>query len=194
MNEKGFFLKEFVRAPTRVGAIAPSSARLASLAVTPIPTDGDPAVVELGPGTGPFTEAIQRCLGGRGHHVAVEISPRLAESLAGRYPGVDVVNEDAATLPDILASRNIPKADVVISGLPWAAFSRELQSSILGAVGAALVPGGTFTTFAYVHALRLPPAVRFRRLLETSFGQVTTSRTVWRNLPPALVYFATGPR
>ena len=113
---------EFLRNPTAMGAIAPSSGRLAEAVVAPIPRNGDPLVVELGSGTGAFTRAIQERLGGRGHHLAVELNPRLAELTALRYPAVEVVQQSAAHLPEILASRGLGRADVVVSGLPWAAF------------------------------------------------------------------------
>jgi phospholipid N-methyltransferase len=189
-DEARVFLKEFLRAPLRIGAVAPSSARLARLTVSRIPEEGDPVVVELGPGTGPFSGAIQRRLDGRGRHIAVELNPRLAQIVSSRFPAVDVVNTDAAQLPEILAERGIAHADVVISGLPWASFPDSLQRSIMDSVSDVLARRGAFATFAYLHALKLPPAVRFRRMLEARFAELDVSETVWRNLPPALVYFA----
>lgn len=190
----GTFLREFARNPLRTGALVPSSQRLAELGAAPIPEAGDPVVVELGPGTGAFTAAIQRRLGGRGHHLAVELNPRFAALIADRFRSVDVVNEDAAKLPELLADRGWAAADTVVSGLPWASFPAELQHTLLGAVTTALAPEGAFTTFAYVHALWLPPARRFRALLHETFEEVVPSRTVWRNVPPAMVYFARRPR
>ncbi|GAA5050445.1 methyltransferase domain-containing protein [Thermocatellispora tengchongensis] len=183
-----------MRAPAVVGAVAPSSRRLAEAVAAPVPEKGEPVVVELGPGTGPFTAEIQRRLGGRGHHLAVEINERMAARLAARFPRVDVVTGDAGELPDMLAERGLPAADVVVSGLPWAAFSQERQRRLLGAVTASMVPGAAFTTFAYVHAMPLATARRFRRLLHEVFEEVVPSRTVWRNLPPAFVYNARRPR
>ena len=79
-------------------------------------------------------------------------------------------------------------ADAILSGLPWANFSRELQERLLGAVVAGLRPGGRFATFAYVPAAHFPPGRRFRALLEASFPRVETTRLVYRNFPPAFVY------
>ncbi|MGI5368392.1 hypothetical protein [Streptomyces iakyrus] len=58
--------------------MAPSSRRPATEVTLPVPESGDPVVVELEPVTGAFTGLIQELLGGRGHHLAVEINPRLA--------------------------------------------------------------------------------------------------------------------
>ncbi|MEU9885709.1 methyltransferase domain-containing protein [Sphaerisporangium sp. NPDC051011] len=191
---KSVFLREFLRSPAKTGAVAPSSRRLAQVVCAPVPERGDPVVVELGPGTGSFTREIARRLAGRGAQIAVEVNPALAQVLAGAFPELDLVRGDAADLPKFLSERGIDRADVVVSGLPWAVFPDALQRSIIRAVSAALAPGGAFTTFAYVHALWMPPARRFRRLLESEFDEVVASRTIWPNLPPALVYTARRPR
>ncbi|GAB2576723.1 methyltransferase [Paractinoplanes abujensis] len=183
------FLVEFARSPLEVGAVAPSGRTLAEVMIAPVPRTGDPTVVELGPGTGSFTAAIQRRLAGRGRHVAVEINPRFAAQLSRAHPGVEVVQADARKLPNLLAS----PADVVVSGLPWAAFSPALQGDVLTAVTGSLAPDGAFTTFAYVHARWAPPARRLLRSLRSRFDEVVIGRTVWANLPPALVYHCRRP-
>jgi phosphatidylethanolamine/phosphatidyl-N-methylethanolamine N-methyltransferase len=193
-SETGTMLREFLRSPSDIGAVAPSSPRLAEAVTAPVPEIGDPVVVELGPGTGAFTSIIERQLDGRGHQLAIEMNPRLADQLRGRCRHVEVLNADASKLPRLLAERGHQKADVVVSGLPWAAFSQEVQHDILSAVSRVVAPGGAFTTFGYVHAMRLSSAMRFRQMLTNAFEEVVPGRTVWRNLPPALVYHARRPR
>ncbi|GIH24155.1 methyltransferase [Acrocarpospora phusangensis] len=193
-NEPALFFGQFMRSPASIGAIAPSSRRLAAAITVPIPEDGDPVVVELGPGTGSFTAEIQRRLGGRGRHLAVEINPSLAGHLSRSHPGVEVIVDDATKLPELLDARHAGQADVIISGLPWAAFGAGTQRALLDGVLTAMKPEAAFTMFAYVHARRLPPAVRIRKALVDNFEEVVLGRTVWRNLPPAFVYHARRPR
>lgn len=193
-SDTGTMLREFLRSPLHTAAVAPSSARLAAAVTVPIPEAGDPVVVELGPGTGAFTGPIQDMLGGRGRHLSVEINPRLADKLRSRFGHVEVLNDDASKLPQLLAERGHHKADVVVSGLPWASFPRKVQHDILSAVGQVLTPEGAFTTFGYIHAMRFAPAMRFRRMLNSNFEEVVAGRTVWGNLPPALVYHGRRPR
>lgn len=81
------FLLEFVRDPLTVGAIAPSGAALARVATAAVPRTGSPVVVELGPGTGAFTGAIQRRLAGRGLHIAVEVNRASRGTWAPCIPG-----------------------------------------------------------------------------------------------------------
>ncbi|MGI3199573.1 class I SAM-dependent methyltransferase [Streptomyces sp. GLT-R25] len=187
------FFGEFLRSPLTVGAVAPSSGALARVVTAPVPGSGDPVVVELGPGTGAFTGAIQRRLGGRGRHIAVEINERFAARLAALHPGVDVALADAGSLAGVLGERGIERADVIVSGLPWVAFGENERRDVLAAVVDGLSESGAFTTFAYVHARWASPARRLLRSLEARFDEVVVGRTVWGNLPPALVYHCRRP-
>ncbi|MEU8380679.1 SAM-dependent methyltransferase [Streptosporangium sp. NPDC048865] len=186
-------LREFLRSPLLTATVAPSSRRLAERMVVPIPERGEPTVVELGPGTGAFTQVIQDRLGGRGRHLAVELNPRLAGFLDRRFPGVEVVHAHAAELPGLLAERGL-SADVVVCGLPWVAFRPVAGVRLLPLVAGSLSRDGVFTQFAYRWTRWAPPAREHLRDLRTTFEEVVLSRTVWRNLPPALVYLARRPR
>ncbi|WP_243706117.1 class I SAM-dependent methyltransferase [Micromonospora sp. KC721] len=192
--ETALFLGRFLQNPRRVGAVAPSSSRLAWRATVPVPDTGHPVVVELGPGTGAFTELIQRRLGGRGCHLALEVDPVFTALLRRRFPMVDVVAAAAEDLPDVLAAYGLPPADVVVSGLPWTVLPAALVDRTMAAIVAGMAPHGAFTTFAYLHASWTSPARRLRNRLTGVFEEVVAGRTVWANLPPALVYHARRPR
>jgi phospholipid N-methyltransferase len=187
------FLREFVKSPTTTAAVGPSSRHLAAEMVAPIPGKGDPVVVELGPGTGAFTEAIQRRLDGRGRHLALELNARWAEVLGEKYPGVEAVCADARELPDLLAERGV-RADVVVSGLPWAAHAARDGRTLVSVIAESLTENGALTQFAYTATRWAPPARRQLGDLRASFDETVISRTVWRNLPPAVVYLARRPR
>ncbi|MEU6698406.1 SAM-dependent methyltransferase [Pseudonocardia sp. NPDC046786] len=189
----GAFLREFLRDPLHTASLLPSSRPLAAAASGPVPGTGEPVVVELGPGTGAFTGAIAERLGGRGHHLAVELNPRLAGLLERARPGLDVAVADALALPALLAERGLGRADVVVSGLPWAAHpatGRTLSAVLAG----SLHPHGVLTQFGYTCTRSLPPARRLRRELAAAFADVTCGPTVWANLPPAFVLTARLPR
>ncbi|MBF9129829.1 SAM-dependent methyltransferase [Plantactinospora sp. S1510] len=187
------FLAQLARSPRAVGAIAPSGVPLAERITATIPRTGGPLVVELGPGTGAFTRVIQRRLAGQGRHLALEINATFADRLAREHPGVDVLQADAGNLADLLTERNLPRAEAIVSGLPWAVFTAQRQREILSAVVAALADDGAFTTFAYQHARWAPPARRLHRTLRELFEEVVVGGTVWANLPPAVVYHCRRP-
>lgn len=191
--ERARFLGEFLRDPARTAAPAPSSRALAEIVCAPVPDTGDPVVVELGPGTGAFSDLVQERLGGRGHHLAVELNPRLAGLLRRRHPAIDVAVAGAAELPALLAGRGLGGADVVLSGLPWAAYP-VTGPRLTDVIAGSLRPDGAFTQFTYVWSRWAPPARRQHRWLRDAFEEVVASRTIWPNLPPALVYLARRPR
>jgi phosphatidylethanolamine/phosphatidyl-N-methylethanolamine N-methyltransferase len=188
------FLAAALRSPATMGAVAPSSSHLAARLAAVVPRVGEPVVVELGPGTGSVTTAIEHRLAGRGRHVAVEIDLVLARHLRTEHPDVEVLVGDAAELERLLAEHQVPAVDAVLSGLPWSLISADAQRAIVEATARTLRPGGSFTTLAYVHALGMTPARRFRGLLGEVFDEVLTTRTVWRNLPPAVTYVCRRPR
>ena len=118
----------------------------------------------------------------------------MASAVATRCDGVELIEGDAAALPELLAGRGVGGVDIVVSGLPWAVFPADHQRAVLDGVTAVLHPTGAFATFSYTHARVLPPARAFRRRLAAAFEEVVAGRTVWRNLPPALVLHTRRPR
>ncbi|MGE3289702.1 MAG: class I SAM-dependent methyltransferase [Pseudonocardia sp.] len=186
-------MRAAVRRPAAVGAVAPSSVGLAELLASVVPRSGGPVVVELGPGTGAVSAAIDRRLPEPGRHLAVEIDPGMCEYLRRTRPTLEVVPGDARQLAALLAERGVGRVDAVVSGLPWALFDPSTQESILGEVARLLAPAGAFTTFAYLHGMPLNTARRFRRTLAATFDEVVVSKTVWRNLPPAFGYVCRRP-
>ncbi|MEU8268757.1 SAM-dependent methyltransferase [Sphaerisporangium sp. NPDC049002] len=194
MSETVFFAREFLRSPLRTASLVPSSARLVERLVAPVPERGEPVVVELGPGTGPATEAIQRKLAGHGRHIAVELNERLATHLVQRFPGAEVVTGSAWDLPSILADRGVHTVDVVVSSLPWSAFAGPHGHALVPKIASLLSENGVYTQFAYTFARWAPPSRQRLAQLRLTFEEVVAGRTVYRNLPPALVYSARRPR
>jgi phospholipid N-methyltransferase len=188
MTESLKFLAAFLRNPTSIGSVAPSSRWLAERMTQQMALGEADVVVELGPGTGAFTESILRGLGPKGRYFAIELNEEFASRLAMKHPGLDVVVGSAEKLAFHLDVIGEEQADSIICSLPWTNFPRRLQEEIMDSVVQSLPEGGRFATFAYVHAAWFPAARRFRRFLETRFQRVETTSVVWRNLPPAVVY------
>ncbi|MFI9564428.1 class I SAM-dependent methyltransferase [Streptomyces rishiriensis] len=180
---------EFLRRPLMTGAVAASSRRLAYAMTTSVGLERARTVVELGPGTGVFTDAVLARLAPEARLVAVELNPVLAARLSAtrRDTRLTVVQGSAAELAAAVGE----PVEAVISGLPWTVMPRERRGHILDAVTEVLVPGGRFTTFAYVHAAWTPPARDFTAELGRRFDRLERSTVVWRNLPPAFVHRAT---
>lgn len=188
MGDTLTFLKNFIRHPTQVGAIAPSSPALVKATVQWIDWEHAQNVVEFGPGTGVFTQAVVEHLRGDAKFFAIERSAELVAATRQRCPGVKVVEDSATNVVELCRRESIEKVDAIICGLPWASFSDSLQTEIMDAMLEVLPPGGQFATFAYWQGVVLPAGMRFSRRLRDTFSSVERSHTVWRNLPPAFVY------
>jgi phospholipid N-methyltransferase len=185
-------LTEFLRYPRLTGAIAASSPGLARMMTDGMHLERARTVVELGPGTGVFTDAILRRIGPGTRVVAIELNGHLAARLADRYRGhpVEVVHASAADLARLVED----PVDAVVSGLPWTVMPWPARHRILDAVAGRLAPTGVFATFAYAHAAWTPPGRRLAAELAQRFGSTATSPLVWRNLPPAFVHRASAPK
>lgn len=179
------FVRAFIREPLKVGAIWPSSATL-SLAVADAcefgPTD---TVVELGPGTGNFTELLAQRLNDQGRLVALELSATNVQVLQRRFPQGEIIFDSAEHVAKYVPDGT---AHCVVSGLAWGNMMPALQDRIMNAIVTALAPGGQFVGFAYSHARYYPTTVRFRRLMQERFLRFETTPIIWRNMPPAYVY------
>ena len=184
------FLQQFLRFPALTGAIAPSSRRLADAMVLLADLGPTSRIVEFGPGTGVITEAILQHLPGSALFFSIEINPIFIELTQKRCPGVTIYHDSAENAKQYLLAHGTEQCDVILCGLPWAAFSDELHERLLGVIDDILAPGGRFLTFAYLQGLLLPAGYKFRKKLRSRFSCLATSRIVWRNLPPAFIYIA----
>jgi phosphatidylethanolamine/phosphatidyl-N-methylethanolamine N-methyltransferase len=182
------FIAAFAAKPSTVGAIVPSSEGLCRRMVEWIDWSSVKTVVECGPGTGVFTAYVLSCTVPGTRFFAVEINPKFVDVLRKRFPDLCVYHEDVVNIRHLCTRAGVGEVEAIISSLPWASLSDEVQTSYLDAMCTVLGPGGRLATFAYVPGLLMPAAKRFRHKLYQRFSEVRISKTTWLNLPPAFVY------
>ncbi len=188
------FMKEVFRTNKTTGALAPSSRRLAE-AVTDMAGVRDAnVIVEFGPGTGVFTEAIVAKKKPDAHFIAMEVNPIFVEATRRRCPGVVVHEDSAANTRKYLREAGHEHCDVIVSGLPWTRFEDDLQNALLEATYDVLAPGGRFVTFGYAFS-PLFPAGRafFKGKFQDKFARNSKSPMIWKNFPPCVVYIGEKP-
>lgn len=179
------FVEAFIREPLVVGSLWPSSSSLSRAVVDSCEFQPGATVVELGPGTGAFTELLLKRMGGRGRLVALEISDTNVAVLRRRFTPCEIIHDSAEYLTRYVGRHS---ADCIISGLAWGTMAPALQDRIFDAMLASLARDGQFVAFGYIHAKWFPTSRRFRRRLLENFPRVEATPIVWRNLPPAFVY------
>ena len=172
------FVRQVLRRPQQVGAIAPSSARLAAAMAAHLGPDTGP-VIEFGAGTGKITRAIlDRGVAPR-DLTLFEMNPDFVAGLRARFPGVTV---HQAMAQDVVGLCQ-PGAGAVVSGLPLLSMKVETRREILAGAFAVLRAGGTYTQFTY--GLHSPVDAG----LQADLGlRSQKGRSVWLNLPPARVW------
>ena len=178
MNGYATFLKNFLRHPTRVGAIAPSSPALVAAMVDWFDWETARGVVEYGPGTGVFTEAVTIKLHPKASFFAIERSPQMADATRRRCPRVTVYEDSVTNVVELCQRESMSRVDAIVCGLPWASFPDSLQTDAIDAMFEVLAPGGQFATFAYLQGLLLPAAKRFSARLDERFSTVHRSHIV----------------
>lgn len=179
------FVEAFIREPFKVGSLWPSSPALSRAVVESCEFNPGETVVELGPGTGNFTELLLERMAGQGRMIALELSPTNISVLRKRFAPCEFIHDSAEHLSRYVEPQT---ARCVVSGLAWGNMLPALQDRIFDSMLQSLASNGQFVAFAYIHAKWFPTSRRFRRRLLENFRRVEATPVVWHNLPPAFVY------
>lgn len=193
-----------------MGAILPSSRFLGRAGAAYVAEkEGPVKVLEVGAGTGSFTQEIVPLLLPGDSLDLVEISPRLMSYLQERFKkeaafqlkeGVTVnfINDDVRNID----SR--PKYDYIVFSLPLTNFPPEMVREILSLMLACLKPGGVFSyvkyafisRFKYVFGgqnIREEMDTKQRIIQEFAKQYEIDRRIVWLNVPPTWTFFWQKP-
>jgi phosphatidylethanolamine/phosphatidyl-N-methylethanolamine N-methyltransferase len=170
-------LKEILKAPRQIGAVCPSSTRLANRIAQQIDASSEGFVVELGGGTGVVTESLLKRGIAANRLIVVEKSAELATHLSKRFPDVRVMHADAADVASILSHVSFVKT--VVSCLPLRSLPVDQVRKISHAWAQSLDENGDVIQFTYAP---------FTANAWMCAGLRRRSRSIeWGNLPPAAV-------
>jgi phosphatidylethanolamine/phosphatidyl-N-methylethanolamine N-methyltransferase len=177
-DEVGVFFGRWLRAPHRIGAIAPSSRFLARAMATQVDLRRPGPVIELGGGTGSVTKALLEAGLAVDRLIVVERDVRLYKMLRRRFPQLRIVLGDARQLIELLRPLGIDAVSAVVSSLPLVAMSKAMRRQIIDQSFALLGEAGRFVQYTY--SLTSPLA---------GFGlRGRVAARVWLNVPPAAVW------
>ena len=174
------FIRSWLEKPLATGAVAPSSKLLARTMAGYVDPQTIGPVIELGPGTGPVTEALVTQGVDPARLVLVEFNPTFCRLLRTRYPTATVVQGDAYGLQRLLGSLLRQPAAAVVSGLPL--FTKPLRTRLrlMHDAFALMVPAAPFIQFTYA---MVPPIPKVLHGVSAE-----PSERIWMNLPPARVW------
>jgi Phospholipid N-methyltransferase len=180
LEDEARFLKSWVERPLVTGAVSPSGRMLARTMASYVDPHLDGPVIELGPGTGPVTEAIIRRGIAPERLILVEFNPDFCKLLRRRFPAATVVEGDAYGLAQTLRDSASRPAAAVVSSLPLFTKPLPMRLALLNDAFDLMRSGAPFVQFTYAV---VPPIPK-----DAAHYSATASNRVWWNLPPARVW------
>lgn len=149
-NSKLAFLRGFLQHPEQVGSVIPSSRFLEQRIVDVASIARAKTVVELGPGTGGTTQAILDALQDDAKFLALELNSAFVSLLDANPDRRLIVHHGSAeNIEHILALYDIPRPDVVVSGIPFSTMPSRQAQRILQSIWSCLTPGGHFVAYQF---------------------------------------------
>jgi phosphatidylethanolamine/phosphatidyl-N-methylethanolamine N-methyltransferase len=180
LDDEVHFIRSWMQKPLSIGAVTPSGKVLARTMAQYVEPESTGPVIELGPGTGPVTEALVQ----HGVHpsrlVLVEYNPTFCQLLRKRFPEATVIRGDAYKLRNALAALVRQPAAAIVSGLPLVTKPMRARLRLLSEAFGLLEAGAPFIQFTYAMMAPIPTA-----LLGV---QAEASERIWMNVPPARVW------
>jgi len=176
------FLKTLIGRPRLTGSVAPSGRYLARAMAHPVDPSRDGLVVELGPGTGPVTQALIERGVAPGRLALVEYDHGFCRLLGQRFAGARIIQGDAYDLPRTLAGLDGAPIAAVVSSLPLLNQPPARRVKLIEDAFALMGPQGLMVQFTYGIASPIP-----REACAQRFSAHCTA-PIWRNLPPARVW------
>ncbi len=174
------FLRSWVERPLMTGAVMPSGRVLARTMASYVEPDSTGPVIELGPGTGPVTQALVQRGIAEERLILVEFNPEFCTLLRRRFPKATVVQGDAYMLRKTLDGTLSGAAAATVSSLPLFTKPLPIRSALMEEAHDLMGDSAPFIQFTYA---LVPP-------IPTQPDRYSTSRShrIWLNLPPARVW------
>jgi phosphatidylethanolamine/phosphatidyl-N-methylethanolamine N-methyltransferase len=178
------FIRSWLEKPLATGAVMPSSRLLARTMARYVDPNTKGSIIELGPGTGPVTEALVDRGIDPSRLILVEFNPVFCRLLRSRYPEATVVQGDAYRLNGLLETLVREPAAAMVSGLPLITKPLRTRLRLISDALGLLAPGAPFVQFTYAMVPPIPKGL--------SGIKAEASELIWMNLPPARVWVYRG--
>jgi phosphatidylethanolamine/phosphatidyl-N-methylethanolamine N-methyltransferase len=180
LDDEVRFIRSWFEKPLTMGAISPSGKLLARTMASYVDPSVPGPVIELGPGTGPVTEALVEQGVDPSRLVLVEFNPDFCRLLRTRYPDATVIRGDAYSLRRMLGSMLQQPAAAIVSGLPLVTKPLKTRVRLIREAFRLMQPNAPFVQFTYAVMPPIPKAL--------AGVSTEASERIWMNVPPARVW------
>ncbi|WP_296823655.1 class I SAM-dependent methyltransferase [uncultured Megasphaera sp.] len=177
-TERISFFKDFILNPSKIGSVTPSSSYLTQNLLGSLPWGRLHTIIELGAGTGVFTEFVIEHKRPDSIFLVIEQDARMRKNLTEKFPQA-LFGSQAENLPCLMWQYNLSKADCIISSLPFTVIEKQTRMNILTGIDTTLSDQGIFVAFQY--------SLQMYRTFHRIFPSVNIGFTLL-NLPPAFTY------
>jgi phospholipid N-methyltransferase len=176
------FAQNFLKHPKMIGSVIPSSRYLVERLLGEVDWGKTKVVVEYGPGVGTITRELLLRMPKDAVLIAIEMNREFAQYLRASIedPRLQVVHGSAAQVREILASRDLLRAECVVSGIPFTSIPPAMREEILQQTRDVLSDDGYFLVYQFTRTV-LPH-------LREMFGTVRTDFEPL-NILPAQIFF-----
>lgn len=186
VTDKISFFGTFLRHPSHVSSVIPTSSVGVWQATRHIPSNKRQVIVEYGSGPGVMGDHLTQKgrLTDDSMIIMIELTKEMTERLRKKFlhdPRVRVFQNSAEHVRSVLEQSEITQADVVITSIPFTLMPEQVVRKILHDTRDILSEGGTLI----VTLVRKKNA----DFIRWAFPQIHTER-VWWNIPPLWIFRA----
>jgi phospholipid N-methyltransferase len=165
-----------------LGSFIPSSRFLVEHLLEQVDWQQARVLVEYGPGVGNITGEILRRMRRDAKLVVIEMNREFVDFLRAAFNDerLRVVHGSAADVRKVLHGLGLPRADCIISGIPYSTMPGHMRDAILHSSRQVLQANGSFLIYQFTGAVRPH--------LERVFGAVRQEFEPLNILPARLFY------
>jgi phosphatidylethanolamine/phosphatidyl-N-methylethanolamine N-methyltransferase len=180
LGDAGRFLRSWAEKPLQMGSVTPSGRVLSRAIANFVDPQSHGPVIEIGPGTGPVTQALIERGIAEERLVLVEYSVEFCDLLRRRFPKARIIQGDAYALAKTLEGILPTKAAAIVCGLPLLTKPEPVRIDLLAQAFTLAQPNAPFVQFTYGLISPIP--------LRKAFFTWKASPRIWLNVPPARVW------
>jgi phospholipid N-methyltransferase len=183
-SRRFLFARNFFRFPTMLGSVIPSSRFLVNDLLHQVSWEKARVIVEYGPGVGTITQEVLKRMRRDAVLVAIELNEEFVTFLREEIndPRLHAIHGSASEVRRVLANLGQPRADYIISGIPYSTMPDPVRREILQESRQLLQPEGALLVYQFTNTV-LP-------YLKSSFGSVRQNFQ-FLNILPARIFYCT---
>jgi phospholipid N-methyltransferase len=184
-NQLRLFARNFLKHPKMLGSAIPSSRFLVNHLLSHVDWRRADLVIEFGPGVGTFTRHILERMKPNARLLALELNEDFLAHLGATIddPRLLLRHASATDVDKLRRRNNLPRADYIVSGIPFSSMPDAVRAATLTATRQALAPDGALLVYQF--SGKVLPDLRAR------FGTVTQAFEPL-NILPARLFCCSG--